>query len=196
MKLLPDTIKKELIILLLAVMTMMSSQAKTVSVGETTFSERYSSTAINMNHGLAHNFVDDIFRDSMGYIWVATSGALSRYDGYGFVNFNTNSHNHHIRSTFVRKITEDRHGRLWVASDGGIDVIDLKTLTTLDLLGNDETLRKIAETPAGYISTDSEGNIWLRNVCDIVTLRIDGEGRWQGWPRCHIPHSPQVRRWH
>ena len=47
-----------------------------------TFPENYSVSFITMQEGLSHNFVEDIFRDSKGYMWIATSSSLSRYDGY------------------------------------------------------------------------------------------------------------------
>lgn len=131
---------------------------------------------ISMNDGLSHNFVDDIYRDSMGFMWIATSGSLARYDGYEFVDFHSNSLNRNIKSTHVRKVTEDGFGRLWVASDGGVDMIDLRTLQTVipeDAAGK---LAEIANLPTGFITTDNAGNIWLRNMQDVVCIVFSLEG--------------------
>ena len=100
---------KELIILLLLtiVFPVADSYAATESVPR--FSQAYWVSNISMNDGLSHNFVDDIYRDSKGFVWIATSGSLSRYDGYEFVNFKPNSPAHYIKSNFVRKVAEDRH---------------------------------------------------------------------------------------
>ena len=38
------------------------------------WSERYNVTAITMDEGLPHNFVDDILKDSQGFLWIATRG--------------------------------------------------------------------------------------------------------------------------
>ena len=38
------------------------------------WSERYNFTAITMDEGLPHNFVDDILKDSQGFLWIATRG--------------------------------------------------------------------------------------------------------------------------
>ena len=131
---------------------------------------------ISMNDGLSHNYVDDIYRDSMGFIWIATSGSLARYDGYEFVDFHSNSISRNIKSTHVRKVTEDGFGRLWVASDGGIDVIDLKSLNTIPPENISEKLSQIINESAGFISTDNAGNIWLRNRKDVVCIILDSEG--------------------
>ena len=46
------------------------------------WSERYNVTAITMDEGLPHNFVDDILKDSQGFLWIATRGeGIARYDG-------------------------------------------------------------------------------------------------------------------
>ena len=59
---------------------------------------------ISMDNGLPHNFVEEIYQDKNGFIWIATSGALSRYDGFHFDNFTTNSANQHLKSNFVKKV--------------------------------------------------------------------------------------------
>jgi ligand-binding sensor domain-containing protein len=41
---------------------------------------------------------------------------LSRFAGYGFVNYDRRDGLPHV---FINHITEDRHGRLWVATNGG-----------------------------------------------------------------------------
>lgn len=142
---------------------------------------------ISMSDGLSHNYVDDIFRDTMGFMWIATSGSLARYDGYEFVDFRSNSIDRNIRSTHVRKVAEDGWGRLWVASDGGIDVIDLMTLQTVMPKDNSGIFPDVADIPAGYVAADIKGNIWVRNRCDVVCLLLDGEGAVTGVLR--LPHK-------
>ena len=89
---------KELIILLLLtiVFPVADSYAATESVPR--FSRAYWVSNISMNGGLSHNFVGDIYRDSKGFVWIATPGSLSRYGGYEFVNFKPNSPAHYIKS--------------------------------------------------------------------------------------------------
>ena len=139
--------------------------------------DNYSVSFLTMREGLSHNFVEDIFRDTKGYMWLATSGSLARYDGYEFINFTPNSISRHIKSTFVRKVAEDHFGRLWVASDGGIDIIDLKTLTASDILEENALLGEIAKSPTFYVSCDSVGNIWFRNSNDVVCAGFDENGK-------------------
>lgn len=152
-------------------------------------SERFSLNCITMNEGLKHNFVDDLFRDSGGFIWVATSGSLARYDGYEFVNFMPNSVDRYIKSPFVRKVAEDGFRRLWVANDGGIDVIDLDKMTSVMPPDPTGALERISSIPAGYIYTSPENGdlVWIRNMKEIVCLQLDADGTVAS--AASIPHN-------
>ena len=66
--------------------------------------------------GLAHSSVVSIYQDDKGFLWFGTYEGLSRFDGYGFVNYDRRDGLPHV---FINHITEDRQGRLWVATNGG-----------------------------------------------------------------------------
>lgn len=143
---------------------------------ETSIPGSYSSSLITMREGLAHNFVEDLFRDSKGFIWIATSGSLSRYDGYEFLNFNPNTPGRNLKSTFVRKVCEDCFGRLWVASDGGIDLIDLENLHSINPEDHSGEFALLASIPSGYVAASPDSTLWLRNAKDIIHIRFNKNG--------------------
>ncbi|HZM90697.1 MAG TPA: two-component regulator propeller domain-containing protein [Blastocatellia bacterium] len=66
--------------------------------------------------GLAHSAVVSIYQDHKGFLWFGTYEGLSRFDGYGFVNYDRRDGLPHV---LINHITEDRQGRLWVATNGG-----------------------------------------------------------------------------
>src|SRR5262245_39636108 len=66
--------------------------------------------------GLAHGTVNSIYQDHKGFLWFGTWEGLSRFDGYGFVNYDRRDG---LPDVFINHITEDRQGRLWVATNGG-----------------------------------------------------------------------------
>jgi ligand-binding sensor domain-containing protein/signal transduction histidine kinase len=66
--------------------------------------------------GLAHSSVVSIYQDHKGFLWFGTYEGLSRFDGYGFVNYDRRDGLPHVN---INHITEDRQGRLWVATNGG-----------------------------------------------------------------------------
>lgn len=133
--------------------------------------ERYNLTYLDLGNGLPHNNVRDIFQDSNGFLWIATyGGGLVRYDGYGVKELRLE-----LNSKSCRSITEDRFKRLWVAFDEGINIVDLRTLTSVSLDYPD--LKKLIVQPAIRCFRDEIGRIWIitdRQV-GLVTFKEQGE---------------------
>ncbi len=65
---------------------------------------------------LVHNNINQIFQDAKGFLWIATAEGLSRFDGYGFVNYGIQDG---LNQIFVNDIAVDRQGNLWAATNGG-----------------------------------------------------------------------------
>lgn len=106
------------------------------------FFSQYNFKFITENAGLPYSFVSDIFKDSEGYVWVATHYGIGRYDGYQFLNYGTQTEPIRLKNDFVHKICEDNFRRLWIASEGGIDILDLDTYSPVTLsLPADSPLR-------------------------------------------------------
>ncbi|MDE6423186.1 MAG: hypothetical protein K2K95_07180, partial [Muribaculaceae bacterium] len=78
--------KQILIAIVTSILIMVMTPAKMLG-GRRDMPDDYTVSFITMQQGLPHNFVEDIFRDSNGYIWISTSASLARYDGYQFVSF-------------------------------------------------------------------------------------------------------------
>ena len=136
------------------------------------FADRYNITYVTMNEGLPHNFIDDLYKDSRGFMWISTAGGgLSRYDGYEFVNYTPNNHQCKLKSNFIRNVCEDAFQRLWIVSEGGTDIIDLSTLKPIIPHDPKGILPKILELPATRIMKDTQGCIWLH--CDNALHRIE-----------------------
>jgi ligand-binding sensor domain-containing protein/signal transduction histidine kinase/DNA-binding response OmpR family regulator len=71
--------------------------------------------------GLAHNHVRDIAKDRTGYMWFATRGGLSRYDGHELVNYrHSDADAASLPHNYVNRLMVDSSGRLWVATDNGV----------------------------------------------------------------------------
>ena len=87
------------------------------------FFSNHSFYFINEENGLPNNCINFIFKDSAGYIWLATNNGISRYDGYQFLNFTTHTAPISLKSNYVNCISEDRFGRLWVATEEGLTII-------------------------------------------------------------------------
>ena len=120
--------KKHLFVLLIIYNILFFAGRKNVHAQER-FADRYNITYVTMNNGLPHNFIDDLYKDSRGFLWISTAGGgVSRYDGYEFVNYNPNTPHCRLKSNFIINVCEDSFQRLWMVSEGGTDIIDLTNL--------------------------------------------------------------------
>ncbi|NDV93755.1 response regulator [Dysgonomonas sp. 521] len=138
---------------------------------------RYIFSVISINEGLPLNFVDDIYKDNHGFIWISTQGGgLSRYDGYEFVSFNVNSFPFSLKSNFIRQTCEDNFDRLWVVSNNGINIIDLPTMSESKISKQNDILAKVLDTAPNRIYKDLKGSIWLLTTGKIYKISFDGKG--------------------
>ena len=87
------------------------------------FFEHYS-----INQGLPNNHIEFLFKDSKGFLWVATNNGLSQYDGFTFRNFfNNPKDSNSLPTNRVTGIAEDKNGLIWVGMWGGVATFDPKT---------------------------------------------------------------------
>jgi len=71
--------------------------------------------------GLASSLVFGIDQDERGYIWIATTEGLSRFDGREFVTFDYSTG---LRDQRLATMARDRKGRLWLGSEQGVSIWD------------------------------------------------------------------------
>lgn len=129
-------------------------------------------------HSLVNNLVYDIYEDSVGTVWLATNGGLSRYrsasdDFVGYIYREEDTTG--LASNTVRVIYEDSQQRLWFGTvSGGLNLLNRRTgtfsrVTTEDGLSSN--------TVVGILE-DEIGRLWLAtqqglNVYDTETGAIE-----------------------
>lgn len=115
----------------------------------------------NFNHysnkdGLIQSNVNDILQDKEGYIWFATEGGLSKFNGQTFVNFSTNDG---LSEASVSTICQDNIGKIWIGHTlGKVSLYDGQKFENFEL--------KLKETPNRIcdISPDNNNNLWISTV--------------------------------
>src|SRR5438477_6830478 len=81
--------------------------------------------------GLVSNPVKRIYQDKKGFMWIATTEGLSKYDGHKFTNYTTaNGLSHNL----INDLYESPDGKLYVAENNG----------SVDILQHDAIVRKAA----------------------------------------------------
>jgi diguanylate cyclase (GGDEF)-like protein/PAS domain S-box-containing protein len=76
---------------------------------------------LSVAEGLSQGSVTDIVEDQHGFIWSATTGGLSRFDGYEFVEYHHNpSVKDSLPDPFIRNLFLDDTNRLWLSTINGL----------------------------------------------------------------------------
>lgn len=133
----------------------------------------YNFSQLKIEDGLPNNYVDDIFKDSKGFLWVSTSNGLSRYDGYEFRHYHTSSDAVHLKSNFVKKVCEDNFNRLWIGTEEGVDVLDMQTNRLAELNLPPGVLKQ----GCSHVFNDSEGCIWIISVDNLYKISFNEAGQ-------------------
>ena len=82
--------------------------------------------------GLPQSTVNSIIQDKKGYIWFATWGGATRYDGKNFAYYTIEDG---LANNGVLSMMEDREGNLWFATFNGVSKLtgdSLISFTTKD----------------------------------------------------------------
>ncbi len=84
---------------------------------------------IGTQQGLSQSTAFNIFQDSRGFLWFATSDGLNKYDGYRFTVYRHEFDKpNSISSSNISCITEDFEGNLWIGTiNGGVNKLEVKT---------------------------------------------------------------------
>ncbi len=73
--------------------------------------------AYGIEDGLAGDTITDIVQDGRGYLWIATTDGVSRFDGGRFTSYGSADGLPHAR---VHALVEGRDGTWWIATQGGL----------------------------------------------------------------------------
>ncbi|MBL0071906.1 MAG: hypothetical protein IPP34_08860 [Bacteroidetes bacterium] len=112
------------------------------------------------------------FQDSKGYIWIATSEGVSRFDGTTFANF---TRKEGLPDNDILRIYEDPFQRIWFLSfNGHLSFYSLKD-NSIHTSETDAFLKKLY-VGSGFenMFVDSRNRIWFSSIGNMLAL-LDGE---------------------
>ena len=128
--------------------------------------------------GLARDHINRIVQDSRGYLWFCTSEGLSRFDGYGFVNYGTEQG---LAGRQVTDFLETRTGVYWAATDRGLCRFVPEALPQENRLGSVPQRFRVyypggsaGSESINAIYEDHAGTIWCATQAGLY--RVDQSG--------------------
>lgn len=97
---------------------------------------RYFFKQLSLEDGLSQSFIESIYEDHRGFLWIGTHNGLNRYDNRYFKTyFKDNDYENSLPDDYINFIVEDSLLNLWVSTDQGLaiynretDSFELKTL--------------------------------------------------------------------
>lgn len=86
----------------------------------------YTIKRLGVEDGLSSNYTQKIIQDRKGYIWVATSSGLNRFDGQKFIIYGQD--NHKTEQNWINCLLADpTNDNVWVGTDKGLFYFDYST---------------------------------------------------------------------
>lgn len=83
---------------------------------------------LEVKDGLSNNRINDIFKDSEGFMWFSTASGLNRYDGYQVKVFRSfDMENGPLPDNYILDVQEDTQNRLWIHTGAGYSIYDPQT---------------------------------------------------------------------
>lgn len=107
--------------------------------------------------GLVSNYVDYVFVDSYGYLWVGTLDGLNRYDGNSFTSYTQIPDSVSLNNNSIAYIYEDWDRQLWIGTMGGVNLYNRELDVVEPFIF--PTKANTHETPAIVQSSDSV--VWI-----------------------------------
>ncbi|RPE80985.1 ligand-binding sensor domain-containing protein [Vulcaniibacterium tengchongense] len=122
--------------------------------------------------GLPSNRINGIAEDRSGYLWIATSDGLARYDGLGFRVWRAENG---LRDSFVWYVHVDARNRVWVGTnDAGLAVLDPER-KRFRFYDRRNTPAMDSDT-VWTIASTSDGALWYGTDAGGL-YRLDPDGR-------------------
>ncbi len=122
---------------------------------------------LTQEQGLSKNSIWSTYRDKTGFLWIATSNGLNRYDGSSVTNFRRNADvTNSIPSNAPRYITEDADGKLWLSSESKIFFLNKNqgSFTDVDISKNGKI------SVLSHLVSCSDGNIYAGQGRYLISI--------------------------
>lgn len=134
---------------------------------------------LNSQTGLPSDRLTSVLQDSQGFIWIATAGGLTRFDGikakvYEHINGDTLS----LTDNLIRTFCVDRQGNFWIATNRGLVKFFPRLEVFLDMHSGIVPGLAGRRYNIGQMFSDSQNRLWVNQsehgyfVIDATTAQL------------------------
>ena len=107
------------VVLLLMMVGFLTASPLLLALDQARTLDQFSYQTWQTGSGLPQNTVHSVVQSRDGYLWLATEGGLTRFNGYQFTVFDSRN-TPVFKSDNVRALFEDQKGRLWIGTAAGV----------------------------------------------------------------------------
>jgi len=119
-------------------------------------------TNVSSVNGLSNNYVNDITQDTFGFIWIATTDGLCRYDSQDDFKIFQKGGELQLQSNNVRTLHLDSENKLWIGTRlGGLTCYNINNGTSKTYMHDPEDPKSISNNEILSIHEDKMGRIWV-----------------------------------
>ncbi len=130
------------------------------------FAQQYAFQEYSVHQGLVQSEANDLVQDELGYLWVATSGGLSRFDGTYFDNYSLQDG---LTDKIINTLHATRDGKVWIGTfQGGVCYYKDKRIRTFDHKEfQGKTIYFIKEAPDGRLVFGTSDGLYTYDYKNI-----------------------------
>lgn len=103
------------------------------------------------NESLNYNYVQSVFSDRSGTLWVGTSTGLNKEKSYKFRAYKQSFGENSLASNKIQAIFEDSQNNIWIGSSKGLNLFNKE----------DNTFKLILNGRVLSVCEDADGYIWI-----------------------------------
>jgi len=115
--------------------------------------------------GLPHYYIESLYEDSKGELWIGTVAGLVKYNGFVMKTYTMKDG---LNSNNIFSITEDQNKVIWIGTDFGVvkyenDIFTSYILDTLNIVGTKQMF------------VDSENHVYAANIAGVFKYNITND---------------------
>ncbi len=123
------------------------------------------------NEGLSNGYINSIYQDKDGFIWMASGNGLNRFDGINFKTYYNNPKDSTtLPGTSITGIIEDMYGNMWVTTNVNLCVYDRNNDNFRRIRFNLENENIDCSITGCFI--DSKGYMWVSSYSGVFRFKL------------------------